>query len=149
MENLYTMVMRYPSRKELTIEIDASFSSDTKNDQNSLRYIWRIDNVPVYEGENRDLSWPDNVESDFLLSLEVIDDDSASSMISIKIVDGENDVTSIVLIVFILSCLFLIYAASKRSIEDKNIRRYPKMGLNYKEKYTKISSKVHESAIRQ
>ena len=113
--------------KELTIEIDASMSSDTNNDQNTLRYVWRIDNVPVYEGENRDLSWPDNVESDFLLSLEVIDDDSASSMLSIKIVDGENDVTPpLYLIVFILSCLFLIYAASKRSIEYKNLDDIPK-----------------------
>ena len=77
--------------KELSVFVDASFSSDTQNDQNSLRYIWRINNIPVYEGENRDLSWPADVQSEFLLSLEVIDDNSASSMISIKVVDNQSN----------------------------------------------------------
>ena len=35
--------------KDHTIYIDASMSSDTRNDQHSLRYVWRIDNVPVYD----------------------------------------------------------------------------------------------------
>jgi len=113
--------------KELSVFVDASFSSDTQNDQNSLRYIWRINNIPVYEGENRDLSWPADVQREFLLSLEVIDDNSASSMISIKVVDNQsNGSPPFVLIGFILSCLFLIYATSKRSIENKNISDIPK-----------------------
>ena len=113
--------------KDHTIYIDASISSDTQNDQNSLRYVWRIDNVPVYEGENRDLSWPTDVEGEFLLSLEVIDDNSASSMISIRVVDSHSvDSPPIVLIGFVLSCLFLVYAASKRSIENKNLSDIPK-----------------------
>ena len=113
--------------KDHTIYIDASMSSDTQNDQHSLRYVWRIDNVPVYEGENRDLSWPTDVEGEFLLSLEVIDDNSASSMISIRVVDSNSVVSPpFVLIGFVLSCLFLVYAASKRSTQNKNFSDIPK-----------------------
>ena len=41
-----------------TIYLDASESSDTPNDANSLRYIWKINNIPTYEGSIREINWP-------------------------------------------------------------------------------------------
>ena len=57
-----------------SILVDASSSTDTTNDMDGLRYIWRVDNVPTYEGPSRSISWPDTVDEDsFILSIEVID----------------------------------------------------------------------------
>jgi len=97
--------------RESTCIIDASGSTDTQNDADNLRYVWRVNNIPTYEGISREFSWPEGVEGDFILTIEVIDDDSESSQISILVKDG-SDESSIPLsiIVLILSTLFFSYS---------------------------------------
>ena len=83
----------------------------TDNDLDGLRYIWRVNNVPVYEGSGREMSWPDDVGGEFLLTLEVIDDDSQSSMMSVIIIDDEEGFSlPNQYIILILSATFLVYA---------------------------------------
>ena len=85
-----------------------------------LRYIWRVDNVPTYEGPSRSISWPDTVDGDsFILSIEVIDDDSESSMISIIIVDNsQSGSPPLSILILIISGVFLSYAIFRRSRSD-------------------------------
>ena len=91
--------------------IDASGSTDTQNDADNLRYVWRVNNIPTYEGEARDFSWPEGVDGDFILTIEVIDDDSESSQISVLVKDGSTDpVLPLSIIVLILSVIFFSYS---------------------------------------
>ena len=103
-----------------SILVDASSSTDTTNDMDGLRYIWRVDNVPTYEGHSRSISWPDTVDEDsFILSIEVIDDDSESSMISIIIVDNsQSGSPPLSILILIISGGFLSYAIFRRSRSD-------------------------------
>ena len=103
-----------------SILVDASSSTDTTNDMDGLRYIWRVDNVPTYEGPSRSISWPDTVDDDrFILSIEVIDDDSESSMISIIIVDNsQSGSPPLSILILIISGGFLSYAIFRRSRSD-------------------------------
>ncbi len=103
-----------------SILVDASSSTDTTNDMDGLRYIWRVDNVPTYEGPSRSISWPDTVDGDsFILSIEVIDDDSESSMISIIIVDNsQSGSPPLSILILIISGVFLSYAIFRRSRSD-------------------------------
>ena len=95
--------------------IDAMDSSDTENDLDSLRYVWRVNNVPVYEGTGREMYWPDDVGDSFILTLEVIDDDSVSSMISVTIMDDDTGFTfPFSLVILLISACFLGYATSLR-----------------------------------
>lgn len=97
--------------RDSTCIIDASGSIDTNNDADNLRYVWRVNNVPIYEGSSREFSWPEGVDDDFILTIEVIDDDSYSSMISLLVKDDE-DVRAfpLPLIVLFLSAIFLTYS---------------------------------------
>ena len=91
--------------------IDASSSSDTDNDINSLRYIWRVNNIPLYVGSSTDLSWPQDLEDEFLLTIEVLDDDSASSKLSIYVQDPNSGSSMPVPIILLLaSALFFGYS---------------------------------------
>lgn len=91
--------------------IDATGSTDTQNDADNLRYVWRINNIPTYEGESREFSWPDGVDGDFILTIEVIDDDSESSQISVLVKDRSTDpVIPISIIALILSAMFFSYS---------------------------------------
>ena len=103
-----------------SILVDATSSTDTTNDMDGLRYIWRVDNVPTYEGPSRSISWPDTVDDDsFILSIEVIDDDSESSMISIIIVDNsQSGSPPLSILILIISGGFLSYAIFRRSRSD-------------------------------
>ena len=97
--------------RDATCIIDASGSTDTPNDADNLRYVWRVNNIPTYEGDSREFSWPDGVEGDFILTIEVIDDDFESSQISILIKDGSSDsAMPLSIIVLILSTVFLSYS---------------------------------------
>jgi len=97
--------------KDSTCVLDASGSSDTTNDAESLRFIWRVNNIPTYEGISRDFSWPEGIDDDFVLTLEVIDDDSNSSMISILVKDYDSGgAIPMPIIVLFLSAIFLIYS---------------------------------------
>ncbi len=99
--------------KTSTISIDASLSYDTENDQENLRYIWRINNVPLYEGISRDIYWPETDSDRFLLTLEVVDDDSETSIISVLVVDSENTSSPILtIILFFSAVIFLSYASN-------------------------------------
>ena len=97
--------------RESTCIIDASGSTDTLNDAENLRYVWRVNNIPTYEGVSRDFSWPEGVDGDFILTIEVIDDDSESSQISILVKDGSAQSSiPLSIIVLILSTLFFSYS---------------------------------------
>jgi len=98
-------------RRDSTCTLDASGSTDTANDADSLRYIWRVNNIPTYEGPHRDLSWPEGVDNDFILTIEVVDDDMDSTKISVLVRDGDDASgfpTPILLLV--ISTIFLTYA---------------------------------------
>ena len=98
-------------RRDNAIMVDASSSTDTENDIGSLRYIWRINNVPTYEGAQRELDWPDSDSGFFYLTLEVIDDDSASSILTIRVSDSDESFSiPSSLVVFIAASVFLSYA---------------------------------------
>ena len=103
-----------------SILVDASSSTDTSNDLDGLRYVWRVDNVPTYEGTSRSISWPDGVNDDsFVLSIEVIDDDSESSMISVIVVDNsESGSPPLSILILIISGGFLSYSIFRRSRSD-------------------------------
>ena len=103
-----------------SILVDASSSTDTSNDIDGLSYVWRVDNVPTYEGASRSISWPDAVDDDsFVLSIEVIDDDSESSMISVIVVDNrESGSPPFSILILIISGGFLSYSLFRRSKSD-------------------------------
>ena len=103
-----------------SILVDASSSTDTSNDLGGLRYVWRVDNVPTYEGPSRSISWPDGVYDDsFVLSIEVIDDDSESSMISIIVVDNsKSESPPLSIIILLISGGFFSYSIFTRSKSD-------------------------------
>tara|TARA_B100000686_G_scaffold158703_1_gene166348 strand:- start:6306 stop:7796 length:1491 start_codon:yes stop_codon:yes gene_type:complete len=101
--------------KTSSFTIDAKDSSDTENDLDGLRYVWRVDNVPVYEGSGREMFWPDDAGGRFILTLEVIDDDYVSSMISVTIMDNDTGFSfPVSLLIFLISACFLGYASSRR-----------------------------------
>jgi len=113
--------------RDKSIVVDASSSSDTENDIGSLRYIWRIDNVPTYEGEQREFDWPDLDSGGFYLTLEVIDDDYESSILTIRVRDSDGGVSiPSSLVVFIGSIAFLSYALYNRRKEIDHDADIPK-----------------------
>ena len=112
--------------RDATCIIDASGSTDTLNDADNLRYVWRVNNIPTYEGDSREFSWPDGVEGDFILTIEVMDDDFESSQISILIKDGSSDsAMPLSIIVLILSTVFLSYSILNMR-KEKNQSDIPK-----------------------
>ena len=91
--------------------IDASLSSDSDNDINSLRYIWRVNNIPMYVGSSTELTWPQEIEEEFLLTIEVLDDDSASSKLSIHVKDPNVQASyPLPLLLLLASALFFGYS---------------------------------------
>ena len=109
------------------IDLDASESSDTENDILSLGCIWKVNNVPFYEGCKRTFSWPDSIsEDEFILSLEVTDNDNLISQISINIKSEssrEGAYFSLTLLLF--SIIFISYAFYKRyNIMDEKIPKW-------------------------
>ncbi len=91
--------------------IDASLSSDTDNDINSLRYIWRVNNIPMYVGSSTELVWPEGIEDEFLLTIEVLDDDSESSTLSIYVNDPDNHASPPFYLLLLLgSAFFFAYS---------------------------------------
>ena len=109
------------------IDLDASESSDTENDILSLGCIWKVNNVPFYEGCKRTFSWPDSIsEDEFILSLEVTDNDNLISQISINIKSEssrEGAYFSLTLLLF--SIIFISYAFYKRyNVMDEKIPKW-------------------------
>jgi len=112
---------------ESPILVDASSSTDTSNDIDTLRYVWRVDNVPTYEGPSRSIPWPEGVDDNgFVLSIEVIDDNSESSMVSITVVDSSESASpSLSILILIISGCFLSYSVFRRSkLDDPEIPKW-------------------------
>jgi len=109
------------------LELDASESSDTENDIGSLRCIWKVNNVPFYEGCVRTFSWPNSVESnEFTLSLEVSDNDDLISQISLIITsDTSRNNTYFALMLLLFSLIFVSYGFYKRySVNEEKIPKW-------------------------
>jgi hypothetical protein len=98
------------------INLDASESTDTENDITSLKCIWKVNNVPFYEGCERTFSWPDSVLKDeFTLSLEVSDNDNLISEISVIIKsESSREGTYFSLTLLLFSIIFVSYAFYRR-----------------------------------
>ena len=114
-------------QKGSTVHFDASGSTDTSNDAPNLRYVWRVNNIPTYEGESREFIWPDGIEDEFILTIEVIDDDSESSQISILVKDGSIDSPMpLSIIILILSTLFFSYSIvnSRKQANESDIPKW-------------------------
>ncbi len=123
----FTDQEEFPLSRGTSCVIDASKSSDTPNDMESLRYIWRVNNIPTYEGPSRELTWPDGIDGRFILSIEVIDDNSQSSMISVIIHDPDTNYEfPPSLIAFIISGVFLTYSIIRyrTKINDAEIPKW-------------------------
>ena len=98
-----------------TVGFDATGSSDTTNDISTLRCVWKINNVPIYEGMYREMPWPEGVDDQYILSLVVSDDDRESTEISVIISDADKSSpipTSVSILIFSMG--FLIFAIIKR-----------------------------------
>lgn len=109
------------------IDLDASESSDTENDILSLGCIWKVNNVPFYEGCKRTFSWPESVyEDEFILSLEVTDNDNLISQISINIKsESSREGTYFSLTFLLISIIFVSYAFYKRyNVIDEKIPKW-------------------------
>ena len=110
-----------------TIYLDASESSDTANDANSLRYIWKINNIPTYEGSVREINWPEEINDGYILTLEVIDNDNEASTISLSIGKNNTDTSfNVFLFVLLGSFGFLIYSISSSRRNREKIENIPK-----------------------
>jgi hypothetical protein len=110
-----------------TIGFDATGSSDTTNDISSLRCVWKVDNVPIYEGLYREMPWPDGVEDRYILSLEISDDDRETTILTVIISDADQSSpipSSLIILLFSLG--FLIFAAFKRRRTSDKESQIPK-----------------------
>ena len=116
----------------LTLEniiIDGSNSVDTENDIDSLRCIWSINAVIIFEGCNRELIWPeDKIDNKALiLRLDVMDDDGAYSSVSVKLINpNASDPLPYPMIILFISFLFLISSVFYRFKKDSETSSIPK-----------------------
>ena len=105
------------------ISLDASQSSDTNNDLSSLKCIWKVNNIPFYEGCVRTINWPESIVDDrFILTLVVYDDDDDYSEISIMISSGESQNNVYLMLILLISSIsFVSYSFYRRYniLEDK------------------------------
>ncbi|MEC7707194.1 MAG: hypothetical protein VX723_04500 [Candidatus Thermoplasmatota archaeon] len=102
--------------------LDASDSTDSTNDLAQLKCVWKIDYEPVYEGCQRELSWPSQAGDEIILTLEVIDDDEDYGSISVKLIhpDASEPLPYHIIVLvtsslFMLSAIFLRYRSSDDS----------------------------------
>jgi hypothetical protein len=107
--------------------LDATNSSDTANDMESLNCIWKVNNIPYYEDCYRKFIWPESVTNDkFTLTLEVSDDDGLISHISIAVLSDEpNNNGYYMILLLIISIIFVSYAFYKRfNVLEDNIPKW-------------------------
>jgi len=111
------------------IQIDASNSIDSNNDIDNLRCIWSINSVTIFEGCERELTWPeDEINKKVLvLRLDVMDDDGDSSSISVKLINPNiADDLPYPLILLFISFLFFITSVFYRFKNDNDSSSIPK-----------------------
>ena len=112
---LITDGQKYNLHNDAQAVLEAS-ADDTDNDKAGLRCVWLFDNVPLYEGCNRDFVWPDDSKYRATLTLEVIDDDGEIVSMQIEVVHpDEVQPFPFALIGLILSALFLGYSIIRRA----------------------------------
>ena len=88
---------------------------DTDNDVGELRCIWLFDNLPLYEGCNRNFDWPDESKQRGILTIEIIDDDGETTSVGVELIHPDAvDPLPIALIGFVISSLVLIYSVFRR-----------------------------------
>jgi len=105
----------YNLGNDATVILEAS-GVDTDNDKATLRCVWLFDNVPLYEGCNRDFVWPDDSIYRATLTLELIDDDGEVASMEIEMVHpDEVQPFPLALIVLLISALFLGYSIFRRA----------------------------------
>ena len=113
--------------KSSTTSFDASKSSDTVNDLQSLRCVWRINNVPFYEGLYREMTWPEGIEDQYELIIEVSDDDSETAILTITVSDAaQREYFPNSIIILFGSMGFLLYALIWRRQNSETEHRIPK-----------------------
>ena len=92
-----------------------AFPLDTENDVSELRCIWLFDNLPLYEGCNRNLDWPDESKQRGILTIEIIDDDGETASMGVELIHPDAvDPLPIALIGLVISSLVLIYSVFRR-----------------------------------
>ena len=111
------------------IILDGSNSDDTINDLDNLRCIWSINTVAIFEGCERELTWPEeNIDDkELVLRLDVMDDDGAYSSVSVKLINpnADNPLPYPIIVLFI-SFLFLISSVFYRFRKDSESSSIPK-----------------------
>ncbi len=106
--------------------LDASDSTDSANDIANLRCVWMIDYEPVYEGCQRELSWPSEAGDEIILTLEVIDDDEDYERISVLLTHPDaNEPLPYPIIVLVASALFMLSAIFLRYRSDDDASEIP------------------------
>jgi hypothetical protein len=111
------------------IQIDGSNSMDSNNDIDSLRCIWSINSVTIFEGCDRILIWPENEinQKELVLRLDVMDDDGDYSSISVKLINPNvADDLPYPLIVLFISFLFFVSSVFYRFKKDNESSSIPK-----------------------
>lgn len=97
---------------------------DTSNDISKLRCSWSIDDIPVYEGCERILTWPDSSNDHLILRLDVMDDNGEFDSINVKLIHpNATKQFPYQIVVFIFSIGFLISSIFYR---NKNPQSIPK-----------------------
>ena len=88
---------------------------DTENDVGELRCIWLFDNSPLYEGCNRNFDWPDESKQRGILTIEIIDDDGATTSMGVELIHPDAvDPLPIALFGLVISSLLFIYSVFRR-----------------------------------
>ena len=102
---------------ESFILLNASSSTDTANDIDALRYIWRWTMFQVYEGSVEIPILPEEgSDNSFVLSIEVFDADSDHTHdFTIVVDDSRFETLPHLLPILIISGGFLSYSVFRRS----------------------------------
>jgi hypothetical protein len=111
------------------IQIDGSNSMDSNNDIDSLRCIWSINSVTIFEGCDRILIWPENEinQKELVLRLDVMDNDGDYSSISVKLINPNvADDLPYPLIILFISFLFFVSSVFYRFKKDNESSSIPK-----------------------
>jgi hypothetical protein len=103
---------------------------DTSNDISKLRCSWSINDVPVFEGCERILTWPDSSNDHLFLRLDVMDDDGEFDSINVKLINpNASKQFPYHIVVLIISSAFFIFSLFHRSKSNRNNQSIPKWNV--------------------